>query len=194
MYYGMSWCTTSDTNVSQDEVYLLVLTNVTDPKTFVEILTVPISAYNLQGAYGNRHGYWWIYLIVTVVLATMYALFARLRAWQALLAYAIAVYTAVAAANLYQSILSIIAETQYGFDTPTATYAFAIAAMAIGANLIPIVFCALVMRHARCRPLPWSAVGIVVAFGSLFLVGAGWFVGPTLFGLGCLLRVIQRYS
>ena len=192
MYYGISWCETSP-SLSKHDVYLAVHNSKNDPKTFLEILTVPISAYNLHGAYGNRHGYWWIYLIVTVVLASIYGLFARLRAWQALLAYAIAVYTAVAAENLYQSILSIMAESKASLSTPTSKYAFAIAAMSIGANLIPIVFCALVMRYARCKPMPWSAVGIVAAFGSLFLVGAGWFVGPTLFGLGCMLRVLQRY-
>ena len=193
MYYGMSWCAPSPTaTFNKDDVYLSK-SSQPDSKTFLELLTVPISAYNLHGAYGNRSGYWYIYLIVTAVLAAIYALFARLRAWQSLLAYAIAVYTAAAAANLNQSILSIIAETNIGLKTPTATYAFAIAAMSIGANLIPIVFCALVMHYARCNPLPWSSLGIVIAFGSLFLVGAGWFAGPLLFGLGCLLRVAQRY-
>lgn len=193
MYYGISWCATATDAVEKNDVYLRLDTNINDSKTFVEVLTVPISAYNLHGAYGNRHGYWWVYLVVTVVLASIYGLFARLRAWQALLSYAIAVYTAVGADNLYQAVISISAETKQGLSTPTSSYAFAIAAMSIGANLIPIVFCTLVMRYARCRPLPWSAFGFLAAFGSLFLAGAGWFVGPTLFGLGCVLRVVQRY-
>lgn len=195
MYYAISWCRPSSTgvNVSNDDVYLVLRDDIKDPTTFLEVLTVPISAYNLHGAYGNRQGYWYVYLILTAVLATVYALFWRLRAWQALLAYAIAVYTAVAAENLYQSIRSMLAETQQDLHTPTATYAFAIAATSVGANLIPIVCCALVMRYSRCQPLSWSAFGLAAAFGSLFLVGAGWFVGPSLFGLGCLLRVVQRY-
>ena len=154
--------------------------------TALQIVALPIAMFQTHGMYWTNQGYFWIFLIVAAVLATVYAAFSRVRLWQAVLVYAICAFSTVCCEKIYHA---IVASTRVGDAGNTA---YAIVVIALCAEGIPAIFCMIMMRQGKCRPIPWAILGLIVAVGFLFLAGSGWFVGVGLLGIASFMRLIGR--
>lgn len=154
--------------------------------TALQIVSLPLAMARTHGSYWTTQYYYWIFFIVAAVLATVYAAFSRVRLWQAVLVYAIAFFVTTCSEKIYHA---IVASTRVG---DAANTAYAIIVIALCAEGIPAVFCMVMMRQGRCRPVPWAILGLIVAVGFLFLAGSGWFVGVGLLGVASLMRLIGR--
>lgn len=166
---------------------ILFFVGKTHRLTVREVLALPISMFNAHGHYYTQQGYFWIFLIVAAVVATIYAAFARLRPWQACLVYAMAAFTTVGCEKLYHSIL-----TQIRVDAGAATATYAILVISLLAEGVPLVSCMVFMQRGKYRPIPWGIVGMVIAVGFLFLAGSGWYVGVGLLAIASASRILSR--
>lgn len=154
--------------------------------TALQIVALPIAMFQTHGPYWVQQGYFWIFLIVCAVLATVYAALAKVRLWQAVLVYAICAFSTVFCEKLYHA---IVATTRVG-DAPNTAYAIVV--IALCAEGLPALFCMLFMRYGKCRPVPWAILGLIVAVGFLFLAGSGWFVGVGLLAVASFMRLLGR--
>lgn len=154
--------------------------------TALQIVSLPLAMARTHGSYWTTQYYYWIFFIVAAVLATVYAAFSRVRLWQAVLVYAIAFFATTCSEKIYHA---IVASTRVG---DAANTAYAIVVIALCAEGIPAIFCMVMMRQGKCRPVPWAILGLIVAVGFLFLAGSGWFVGVGLLGVASLMRLIGR--
>ena len=165
---------------------VLIIVGKTTKVTALEIVSLPIAMFNTHGDFFTRQGYYWIFVIVGAVLSTLYVAFARVRAWQALLAYSMGAFAVVFFEKLYHAIVaSLVAGS-------AAQIAYMIVCIVFLAEVIPFTVAAVVMKQARRRAVPWGIVGVLFAVGFLFLAGSGWFVGVGLLGVASILRILSR--
>ena len=161
--------------------------------TAVGLLMFPMTHNALSGSYWNRQEYWYVFAILCGTLSLLYALFARLRAWQTLLVLSVAAFAAVAANTIYQAADSIGIAITYSHQVSFMEGFIATAVMGFAVNFVPAFVAMLVMRYGRCRPVAWSTLGVVTAAAALLAGGAGWYAGPSLLALGSFVRILQHY-
>ena len=173
-------------NSGTEPTPVLLISGTKATVTALEIVTLPIAMFNTHGDFYTRQGYYWIFIIVGGVLSTLYVAFARVRVWQAVLAYSMGAFAVVFCEKLYHAIL---ATTLAG---TAAEIAYMFVCIVFLAEAIPFFAASIIMRQARCRAVPWGIVGLLFAVGFLFLAGSGWFVGVGLLGVASLLRILSR--
>ena len=191
VYYQIAYCHIDGTQPPTNSMYMALVGNPDEyTVTASELLRLPIVQFHLHGDFWNQQGFFWIFTIAAEAMAFVYILTARVQFWQLLVILGMGAFVAIAAENLYHTI-----EQTRSAKMSQSQLVFAYAGTAIGANLIPFVFCIAFLRYSRQKnPLVWSIVALLVAVGSVFLGAAGWYVGPGLLGLGAIVKVVQRYT
>lgn len=167
-------------------VFLVTLGTRYDPEV-LELLGMPMTQFLLHGSYWSKTSHWYVFAITTGVLAVLYGLFSRVRIWQYALLLSIAAFVAVFAAQLHQILLIVINSNDYSDEFYQGLFANALAA-----NLVPVLFAMVFMHTGKHRPKPWSALAAVVGIASLFMVGAGWYVGPACLFFAGVIRATDR--
>lgn len=169
-------------------VFLVTFGNKYEPE-FMELATMPMTQFYLHGPYWSNTTKWYIFAITTGVLALLYGLFSRSRVWQYAALFSIASFVTVFAAQLHQIMLIAMISNNFGSDFLQGLFA-----NALGANLFPTVFAMIFMYAGKSRPRPWGALAVVVGGGSLFLFGAGWYVGPICMVISGFLCITNRFA
>lgn len=167
-------------------VFLITLGNRYEPTLF-ELVQMPSTQFRLHGQYWSRTSHWYVFALTTGLLALLYGAFSRARIWQYAALLSVGAFVAVFAAQLHQILLIVLASGQ-----PSYFYQ-GLFANALAANLVPTLFALLFMHTAKTQPMPWSILALVVGAGSFFLLGAGWYVGPSLLVLAALIRLTDRF-
>ena len=167
-------------------VFLVTLGTRYDPEV-LELLGMPMTQFLLHGSYWSKTTHWYVFAITTGILSILYGLFSRVRIWQYVLLLSIAAFVAVFASQLHQILLIVITSNDYSDAFYQGLFVNALAA-----NLFPVLFAMVFMYTGRHRPKPWSALAIVVGVASLFMVGAGWYVGPVCLFMSGVIRAADR--
>lgn len=154
--------------------------------TALELIAMPMLQFKTHGYWWTKQQYFYIFAATNAAIAVAYATVARCRIWQWALVFACAAFVSTGETLLYHACIASIR----GGDTGQQVYA--IACIAILANLVPAAFSLFFMRFGKCQPVTWSVLSIGVGTGFLFLAGSGWFVGPGLLIVAGLARMLQR--
>lgn len=146
--------------------------------TPTELLALPVALYQLHGAAWSDASCWWVFAGAAAACVLLQLSAQRQRPWQLLLLLSAAAFLVSAADKLYHAIASL--RRVWRVDDVAVVLLCALV------DLLPALACFVVHAQGACRPAACAAIGLVTAAGALFVVGAGYFVGPALLALACL--------
>lgn len=154
-----------------------------------EVLLAPYLMAKTHGSAWAQQYYYYIYIVFTLGIATMYITYYHPRMWKTCIAVSMAFFAATACDKIYHVV--------HAGCVQTSERMYMACVVIFLADIVPLMYCVIMVSKGQLRPIVWGSMGMLGALGLVFVHGAGWFVGPGVLALGSisliLLRVFERW-
>ena len=153
-----------------------------------DLVIMPYIMAKTHGSAWARQYYYYIYVSVTLGVATLYITHYHPRMWKTCIAVSMSFFAATACDKIYHAVNAGCVKT--------SERVYIACVVIILAEIVPLIYCVLLVSKGQSQPIRWGGIGFLGAVCLLFVHGSGWFVGPCVLALGCILlmflRVLER--